>query len=889
MKQQNKMKKLLFIVHCLLLIVLWPLYSFSQTVTQSIVFLSLKINTPVEFIELTGKSDQFMHNTLQEIGLPLISRNEVSKHLDYNLWPPTLAAVSAIVPVNTHYVAVGSLSRLGDQLSIDIVLYDLSAKSEPAYFYQETDSMAGLQGLITKIINDIMVYTGYYSLIAEIKITGNERIDSGAIMRVITSQPQDRFDLSRLRHDLGNIFKLGFFDDVKIKITETEKGKEVTFHVKERAIISQILIDGENKLKEDDIREVITVTPNTIINTQRIRSSINSIYRLYKDKGFHNTVVTSKLITTQAGRVNISFMVDEGVKVYVREINFNGNTAFTDRQLMRLIETSEKGFFSWITDSGRLKRDMLEHDVARLWTFYQDNGYIEVKIGEPQVVQEGKRLYITFNISEGTRFKVGTIDLSGELIEEKSELLALLKLGEEEYFSRTILREDILRLTDRYAEKGYIFAEVRPISKQNIERQEMNITIDISKGIMIYVNRIVITGNTRTRDKVIRREMQIKEGEVFDATGLRQSTARLRRLDFFEDINIAPEPTPQENLMDIVVNVTEKPTGTFSVGAGYSSVDNFMFMGEVSQNNFRGKGQRLALQANLSATSTRYNFSFTEPHLSDSELSFGFDLYNWEREFEDYTKESRGFAVRFGYPIWEKWRASLGYGYDKTDLSDISPGASRIILESQAIEVTSSVRVSFVRDTRDRFHGTSKGSRHNLSIKYAGGLLGGDSAFTKLEGSTLWWFPLSWAWDTTFHLKGAAGYVIENENNRLPVYEKFYLGGLRTVRGFDHAHISPRDPATGERIGGTKMWYMNSEWIFPLVKEAGLTGVIFFDAGNVYRDTDNWDINDLKKSVGLGFRWMSPMGPLRLEWGYNLDPELDEEQGVWDFSIGGAF
>jgi outer membrane protein insertion porin family len=381
--------------------------------------------------------------------------------------------------------------------------------------------------------------------------------------------------------------------------------------------------------------------------------------------------------------------------------------------------------------------------------------------------------------------------------------------------------------------------------------------------------------------------MKVKEGAILDAAAVRKSSEYLQRLDFFEEVSVTPEPTVQEDLMDIIVEVKEKATGTFSVGAGYSSVDNMMFMGEISENNLLGKGQRLSLQANLSSSTTRYNLNFTEPRLNDTKLLFGYDLYNWQREYDDYTKDSTGGALRFGYPIWNKWRLGWSYGFDDTKLTDISATASQDIIDSLDIETTSFIKVALSKDSRNRYTDTSSGAVHSLSVKHAGLFLGGDSSFTKIEATTSWYFPFRW--DTVFHAKGAFGYAMENETNKLPVYEKFYLGGLNTVRGFENGKISPKDPITNERIGGEKMWYGNLEWIFPIVKEAGLKGVVFFDTGNTYEDSDSWDFADLRYSVGFGFRWLSPMGPLRLEWGYNLDPEPDEDQGIWDFSLGGSF
>ncbi|HDO30563.1 MAG TPA: outer membrane protein assembly factor BamA, partial [Desulfobacteraceae bacterium] len=529
----------------------------------------------------------------------------------------------------------------------------------------------------------------------------------------------------------------------------------------------------------------------------------------------------------------------------------------------------------------------LNHDTERLGAFYHNHGFIEAKIGDPIVKQQGGRIHITFPIHEGPRYRVGTVEIKGDLIESKDKLMSLLKIRHEKFLNRKILRDDILRLTDLYAEHGYAFAEVRPHINSAPTSKRVDIVLTVTKGALVHFNRIEIEGNTRTRDNVIRRELVVKEGGIFDSKAIRKSTANLQRLDFFEDVSVTPKPTVNPDQMNVLVKVKEKSTGQFSVGAGYSSSDSLMFMSQISENNLMGTGNRLSLAANLSSISTRFNLSYTDPRVFDSEVLAGIDLYNWRRVYDDYTKDSRGGALRFGQPFFEKWRLFYSYSYATTTLSDIADNASWIIKQSEDIKVTSAIQIGLARDTRNRYYGASTGSKNTLSIKYAGGPFGGDAQFTKVEATSSWYFPLPL--DCVFHIKGAAGQAFANESNKLPVYEHFYLGGLGSIRGFKSAHISPKDPVTGERIGGDKMWYGNIEVIFPLVKNAGLRGVVFTDFGNVYAVGHRWDFASVKKSVGIGFRWLSPMGPLRLAWGYNLDPTSDEDSSVWDFSIGGGF
>ena len=460
-------------------------------------------------------------------------------------------------------------------------------------------------------------------------------------------------------------------------------------------------------------------------------------------------------------------------------------------------------------------------------------------------------------------------------------------MSAEDRVNRQVLRDDVTRLTDLYAEQGYAFAEINPKVIKSDTGKRVDITLNAAQGKMVYFNRIEIKGNTRTRDNVIRRDLKIQEGGRFDSKAIRTSTQKLNRLGFFEEVNITPKPTMNDDQMDVQVDVKEKSTGQFAIGAGYSSSEHMLFMGEISENNLFGTGNRLSLVASTSSKSTRYNMNFTNPRLYDSQVSGSVDLFNWEREYDDYTKDSTGTTLRLGHPLFEEWRIYYGYTISDTELSDVDDDASVVIKRSMDINLTSAANLSLVRDTRDKAFSPTSCSRNSVTVEYAGGPLGGDAEYTKLEGSTSWYFPLFWS--TVFHVRGSAGKAFENEEGKLPVYEHFYLGGMNSIRGFDSASISPLDADTGEKIGGDKMWFANVEFIFPILKDLGMDGMIFTDFGNVYDVDEDWDFSDYKKSAGVGILWASPLGPLRLAWGYNLDQQDGEDSSNWDFSMGGTF
>ncbi len=857
--------------------------------TQNTAFLPLKTIAPPTNSALPGQLDALLRKNLADQGLQMVSRDQAAGLADYQgAWPPPQEALNTIAEATGYdYVATGSLTVIGGQFSLDMKVYDVLSPATPHSSFHTGNVPSGLDNAIHKAVADILAFTNRSSIISSLVPAGNTLIDSGAILRKIKTKAGDAYNPSALRADLKNIFSMGYFDDVQIETKDTPQGKEITFRLKEKPVISSVHISGTDQLDEEEVTEAANITKGGILNPSKIKNAAEGIRALYKSKGYYNTTVATKLNYPSEDQAEIRFVIDEGKKIYIKQISFSGNKTFSSDDLEDVIQTNTKGIFSWITESGVLDTAILKQDAARLGAYYHNHGFLEAKIGEPRVEQKEEWLHLTFPVEEGPRYKVGSVTFSGDLVVDKDEILGLLKIRDQEYLSRKILREDILRIIDLYAEKGYAFAEAKPKIDKAESGKRVDVDIAISKGKLAYFNRVEIRGNSRTRDNVIRRELTIEEGGVFDSRAIRTSTKNLQRLDFFEEVNITPKPSLDENRMDVLVEVKEKPTGQFSIGGGYSSAEKLLFMAEIKENNLLGRGDKLSLQANLSSVSTRFNINYTDPRFKDSQLSVGFDVFNWKREYDDYTKDSKGGALRFGHPFIEKWRIYWGYSYTDTTLEDVSENASFIIQESQKIKTTSALKLALVRDTRDSRVAASRGSRQSISVKYAGGFLGGDSEFTKVEGTTSWFFQLPW--DTVFHIKASAGQAFENEDDKLPVYERFYIGGLNSIRGFKWGNISPRDAVTNERIGGDKMWYANIEYIFPLLKDAGLRGVIFADIGNSYFDDDDWDFSNTKKSAGIGFRWLSPMGPLRLEWGYNLDRQDDEESSVWDFSIGGVF
>ncbi|MGA6925171.1 MAG: outer membrane protein assembly factor BamA, partial [Desulfosarcina sp.] len=533
----------------------------------------------------------------------------------------------------------------------------------------------------------------------------------------------------------------------------------------------------------------------------------------------------------------------------------------------------------------------LSQDTARLMAFYHTQGFINAKVADPEIEFKDKWIHITFKIEEGERFKVGTIDMDGDLILPKSRLMPGLQIARQPYFNRETVRTDIIWLTDLYADSGFAYAEVSPMTRDDPVNHVVDITYSVKKNDKVYFENIDIFGNTRTRDKVIRRELRIHEQEIYSGSRLRRSVRNLNRLDFFEDVRVDTPKGSDEDKMNVNIEVVEKPTGTFTFGAGYSTVDDFFITGSVSQRNLFGRGQILKLAGQVGGVSDLYNLSFTEPWMFDIPLSGTVSIYRTRRDYDTYDKTSTGGGAGISYPIFDFTRLSLAYRYDVTDISEITEDASDNIKDLEGTNATSAITTGLSYDSRDRAFNTTQGQDHSLTFTYAG--LGGDIGFYKVVGELGWYLPVYKGLVGFLH--GKSGFVEGIDGYTLPDYEKFYLGGMNSIRGFDFQGINIKGVNSDGEIteeGGQTFVQFNLELTYPLFKDLGITGVVFYDTGNVFGPDDPMDLGTLRQAAGYGIRWYSPIGPIRIEGGHILDPreEDGEDSGVnWEFSMGGAF
>ncbi|HEX7128426.1 MAG TPA: outer membrane protein assembly factor BamA [Thermodesulfobacteriota bacterium] len=732
--------------------------------------------------------------------------------------------------------------------------------------------------------------------VAEVVIRGNRRIEEAVIRTRIRTREGEPLSAATVRNDVKSLYQLGFFEDVRVEVTPSAEGPVVAFVVVERPQIAGIVLEGREEVSEEDVRAAITVRPNTLADPAAIQASVLQVKALYTDKGFLDATVSTRLDPQPGDRVNLVFVIDEGKKVPVRTIEFEGNTAFSDRKLRGVIDTSEKGFWSWITGSGVLKSDALERDQQLLTQFYLDRGYANVRVGRPTITREADGLKLTFPISEGPRFNIGTIGFRGELIESEEKLRERLVTEPGSLFKASNLRRDIDTLTTVYADHGYAFAAVTPNTRVDAERKVIDVTFELTKNQQVRFGEINITGNVQTRDKVIRRELRIAEGEQYSATGLARSRQRVRALGYFRDVRMTTTPVPGTNqeVVDVDVQVDEQPTGQFTFGAGFSSEEAFSLLVQLQQSNLFGRGQRAALAGRFGTRTIAYDFSFTEPYFLDTPLSVGVDVFDIDREYTDFDRKSSGGALRLGYPLSDTWRVGLAYKLELITIRNVEETVtSPVILEQAALgQVTSSGLTFTLRhDGRDYPIDPTKGDLTTLTAEVTGGPFGGNVEIYRLEGSSRWYFPLGF-WGLVGSLNGTIGHVDSLEGGPVPLFERYFLGGINTIRGYRARSVGPQDPpGSGTVIGGETAVFFNSEILVPLFPDsgAGLKALVFFDAGNAFDRGESFSFGDLKKSVGFGFRWLSPLGPIRLEFGYPLDIEPGDRKETVQFTLGAPF
>jgi outer membrane protein insertion porin family len=740
-------------------------------------------------------------------------------------------------------------------------------------------------------------------------ITGNQRVEEEAIRVQLRSQAGTRLNEETVDNDVRALYRMGFFEDVETVLTDENGQWVLTYHVTERPLLREVHIEGNHKITREELEAAFKVRPNTILEPDKVRRGIEEAKKLYEKKGYLDATIQYSTQPVGANEAILTYKVDEGKVVRINRLVFEGAHTFSKRELKKVMQTKEKWMFSFITGAGNLDNEVLKTDIERLTAFYYDHGYIDVKIADPVVERKPDGLEVTIKIDEGEQYKVGSVDIGGDLLPDMEPAHKRLSLAPGEVFRTSKLREDITALTEVYGDAGYAFVNVTPDTAVNPAERTVDVVYKVGKGPQVTIDKIEITGNTKTRDKVIRRELQVEEQQRFSGSKLRRSQERLRRLGFFEDVNITTRKAESEDRLDLLVDVKEASTGSFSAGAGISSGESFLFNVRLSEINLFGRGQRVVLNADFGAIRRNFSVDFTEPYFLDTPLTFGVSLFDWQLIFDDFTRGGTGGSIRFLYPFtalgWsslagyslEDTRLGLEYRIEDATISDVASNAPADFKAEEGTSLTSSITPRLFRDTRNHPFDPTSGSLQDFSIEVAG--LGGQSKFIKAEARLRWYYPFykSPALGTFVFSTGAnVGYGYSYGQFRdLPLFERYFPGGINSVRGFRILSLGPRNDQfilTGQEsnsnaVGGSEQLISNNEIIFPILESLGVKGVTFFDAGNAFSAAQGYDLGEMRMAVGGGLRWLSPIGPLRIEIGFPLNKRVGDDTQTVMFSFGG--
>jgi outer membrane protein insertion porin family len=767
--------------------------------------------------------------------------------------------------------------------------------------------------------------------IKDVKIAGNVRVEDEGIRLHLKNRAGASYDAGVVEQDVKAIFRMGYFDDVR---AELSADGVLTYTVKEKPYVREVKIQGNSQLGKEKIETALGIVPRSVLDRGKVIEGVEKVRKLYSDQGYVNARVDYAVTTEANNQAVVVVDVVEGARQLIKRISFEGNKTFSESELKDLIATKEESVLSLFTNRGVLDRDVLTNDMAILANHYLDHGYIDHKFDDPVVLRARDGLEIVVRVHEGDQYRVGKVELGGDLVEDGKQTLKKIRITSGQIFRGSRLREDITSLTDIYTNKGFAFAQVDPVTKVNAQDKNVDIALIVTKGPPVYFNRVLVAGNNKTRDNVVRRELFATEQELFSSNKITQSRNALQRTGYFEDVQLTTKKTDQPDTVDVHVDVKEGSTGTFSVGAGYSSGDGFIFNASVAEKNFLGRGQGVSGNFSIGSTRQDFIFSFNEPYFNDSRMAMGFDAFNIEREYNAFDERRLGFGISTSYPlqyaslpffgakrapalgsddlpqtaaptIWDFMRGGVSYDLTREKISGIDPGAAQEIKDEKGTSVTSAVTPGITYDSRDHFFNPTEGAKSAFSVKTAG--LGGDNRFLKADLNGRWYYPLlkdpNWGGAYVLSLGGGLGYGIgfgkTSSTSELPLFERYFLGGMNSVRGFAERSIGPKsqscvtDNTTGTEactnttdvIGGDKSAYFNAEIMFPIMEQYGLRGVAFFDMGNAFNGS-NFSLSEFRQSVGFGGRWMSPFGPLRVELGFPLNKQPGDDTSVIGFSIG---
>ncbi len=768
-----------------------------------------------------------------------------------------------------------------------------------------------LPGLVTALFAALPAFAFDPFIVKDIRVEGIQRTEAGTVFNYLPVRVGERFDETQAADAIRALFATGFFSDVRIEAEDDV----IVVIVDERPAIAQIDLVGVKEFDKDVLKKglkEVGLAESRIFDRALLERAEQELKRQYLSRGKYAATITTTVTPLERNRVGINFAVEEGEVAKIQQIRIVGAKAFKEGDLLELMQLTTPGWLTWYTKNDQYSRQKLSADLESLRSHYLNLGYLDFNIDSTQVsiTPDKQDIYITVNITEGEKYKVTGLRFTGDLIIPESEYIALSQLRPGDTFSREKLTETTKAIIDRLGNEGYAFANVNAAPEVDKEKREVSFTVFVDPGRRVYVRRINVGGNTKTRDEVVRREMRQMEGGWYDAEAINRSRTRVDRLGFFDEVNVETPAVPgTTDQVDVNFNVKERATGSLSLGAGFSSAENVVLSASISQQNIFGSGNALTLGVNTSETNRTLSLSFTNPYYTVDGVSLGWDLYHRTYDPSDsitvspYKTVSTGAGLRLGYPIAEDDRINFGLTADRTDITSFVDSPEQYIQFCKDFGCSSPDGIGEVsvnsllltagwsRDGRDSFINPRKGVYQRVYGEMA--VPPGKLKYGKLNYQYQHWFPIGR--DYALMLNGDVGWAKGYGGKPLPFYKGYYVGGIGSVRGYDQGSIGPKFLASDgsyDALGGTRKLVGNAEFYFPLPgsgQDRSFRISAFLDAGYVWGDDDPIRVGDLRYSTGLAFSWSSPIGPLKFSFGHPLNADDRDEVQRFQFQLGSVF
>ncbi len=758
-------------------------------------------------------------------------------------------------------------------------------------------SSAQAQGVEAPASTDVSTVQSLF--VKAIEIKGNKTISVSAILAKIKTRVGQEYIQSIASDDLKRLYNTGYFSDVRVDHEDHAGGVKVIFYIEEKPVIDKITFSKLRYFSAKTLRKKIKTQEGRFLDNKLLKDDEDTIKELYAKKGLTLVEIETQILKDQTNdKASVHLIIREGYRVRILRINVEGNVQFKNKQLIRVIKTRPKGLFT----SGHLNEETLEEDIERIRAFYEQRGFVDVVVQHSlEELPNGFR-NINIRVTEGKQYRVGHIAVMGNtIIAEQDILKAMEHIKVDSVFSRDQLGVDIAAIRTLYFDQGYIFADVEDTTSINPDTGKVEIRLDLREGEVAYINKIKIQGNTRTRDIVIRRELRINPGERFDGGKLKRSKERLNNLEYFEDVGYDIEDTDQNDRKDLIVQVKEAKTGSLSFGGGFSTVEQLIGFVEIEQRNFdftnwpifTGGGQNLKLRAETGSLRNNLFLSFTEPWMFDYPISGGFDAFRTERSRERdigyaYSEQRIGGNIRFGKQFSDYLTGRMTYRREAVTIEDLESNVSADLLAEQGTNAVSAIGTTLTWDSTDNLYNPTKGWIIGGGTDIAGSFLGGDKDFYRIEGRTAYYFPFKFK--SVLELRLRTGIVdAYGDTKKVPIFERFFAGGARTIRGYNERRVGPLDPITEDPIGGESILIGNVEYTIPLINFVKLAA--FIDSGGVWPAISKYGKGDIRTGTGVGLRVKTPIGPINLDYGYPLndEPGEDTRSGKFYFSVSRGF